>query len=69
MLEDFLPWLHEVTLRGEDYAEMYCSLAEQMESAVEKFNGFIWTTETRAFFHGTAALMRQWAKVCQTIGV
>jgi hypothetical protein len=69
VLEDLLPWLHEVKLSGEDNAELYCSLAEQLESAVEKFSGFIWTDETRALFHETAGIMRQWAKVCQTIGV
>ncbi len=69
MLEDLLPWLHEVKLQGEDHLELYCSLAEQLESAVEKFSGFIWTAETRAFFHESAGMMRQWAKICQTIGV
>jgi hypothetical protein len=69
VLEDLLPWLHEVTLQGEDYAELYCSLAEQLECAVEKFNGFIWTGETRAFFHDTAAMMRRWVEACRTIGV
>jgi hypothetical protein len=69
VLEDLLPWLHEVKLNGEDHAELYCSLAEQLESAVEKFSGFIWTDETRAFLHQSAGMMRHWAKVCQTIGV
>ena len=69
VLEDLLPWLHELILSGEDHAELYCSLADQLEAAVEKFSGFIWTGETRAFFHQTAGMMRQWAKVCQTIGV
>ncbi|HEY2821323.1 MAG TPA: hypothetical protein VGJ06_09805 [Candidatus Acidoferrum sp.] len=69
VLEDLLPWLHEVSLRGEDYADLYCSLAEQLECAVEKFKGFIWTDETRAYFHASAGMMRKWAEVCQTIGV
>jgi len=69
VLEDVLPWLHEAKLQGEDHAESYCSLADQLESAVAKFRGFIWTDETRAFFHDSARLMRQWAKVCNTIGV
>jgi hypothetical protein len=69
MLEDLLPWLHELILSGDDHVELYCSLADQLEAAVEKFSGFIWTSETRAFFHESAGMMRQWAKVCQTIGV
>ena len=69
VLEDLLPLLLEVKLSGEDCGEMYYSLAEQLEIAVEKFTGFIWNSETRAFFHESASMMRQWAKVCQAIGV
>jgi hypothetical protein len=69
MLEDLLPWLQEADLKGSDYLETYCSLAEQLEGAVEKFSGFIWTDETRAFFHETAGIMRKWVAVCKTIGV
>jgi len=69
VLEDLLPWLHETTLRGEDYAEAYCSLAEQLECAVEKFRGFIWTDETRTFFHESAGMMRKWVEVCRVIGI
>jgi len=44
-------------------------LAEQLECAVEKFSGFIWTDETRAFFHESAGMMRRWVEACRTIGV
>jgi hypothetical protein len=69
VLEDLLPWLHEVSLRGEDYAEIYCSLADELEGTVDKFSGFIWTDQTRAFFHESAGLMRQWVNACQRIGI
>lgn len=69
MLEDLLPWLQQADLRGSDYLETYCSLAEQLEATVEKFSGFIWTDETRGFFHSTAAAMREWVKACRQIGV
>jgi hypothetical protein len=69
MLEDLLPWLHEAALGCKDYSEVYCSLAEQLECAVEKFHGFIWTDETRAFVHETAGMMRQWVEACRSIGV
>ena len=69
VLEDLLPWLHEAKPQGEDHAELYCSLADQLESAVEKFGGFIWTDETRAFFRQTAGMMRKWVEACRTIGV
>ena len=55
---------------GEDHAQRHRSLADQLEAAVEKFSGFIWTGEMRAFFAmKLPGMMRQWAKVCQTIGV
>jgi hypothetical protein len=69
VLEDLLPWLQEVTLRGQDYGELYCSLADQLEDAAEKSRGFIWTDETRAFFHESASMMRKWVEVCRAIGV
>ena len=68
-LDDLLPWLHEVKLQGEDHVELYCSLSDQLESVIEKCSGFVWTDETRAFFHDSACLMRQWAKACETIGI
>jgi hypothetical protein len=69
VLEDLLPWLREIPLRGADYGESYCSLADQTEEAAEKFRGFIWTDETRSFFHLSACMMRQWVEACRTIGV
>jgi hypothetical protein len=69
VLEDLLPWLQEVKLSGEDYLELYCSLAEQLDGAIDKFQGFIWTNETRAFFRESAGMMRRWVEVCRTIGV
>lgn len=69
MLEDLLPWLHEADLKGSDYLETYCSLAEQLEAVVETFQGFIWNGETRAFFHATAGAMRQWVGACRSLGI
>jgi len=39
-----------------------------MEEAAELFKGFIWTVETRGFFHSTARVMREWVKACRGIG-
>jgi Reversibly glycosylated polypeptide len=69
VLEDLLPWLQEARLEGGDYLEAHVSLSHQMEDAAERFQGFIWTAETRSFFHFTAHHMREWVKACRCIGV
>lgn len=69
ILEDLLPWLQEAHLDGRDYLEAYVSLSHQLENAVEHFQGFVWTSEARSFFHSTAQIMREWVKACRSIGV
>jgi hypothetical protein len=69
VLEDLLPWLQEVRLDGRDYSEAYTCLSDQLEQAVDHFQGFIWTAETRDFFRSTARVMREWVKACGRIGV
>lgn len=54
---------------GSDYLDAYASLSHQLEQSAEHFKGFIWTTETRNFFHYTAQVMREWAKTYRGIGV
>jgi hypothetical protein len=56
-------------LDGSDYLDAYPSLRHQLEQSAEHFKGFIWTTETRNFFHYTAQVMREWAKTYRGIGV
>lgn len=69
ILEDLLPWLQEAHLGGHDYLEAYVSLSHQLEDAAEHFQGFIWTSEARSFFHSTAQIMRERVKACCCIGV
>lgn len=68
MVEALIDWLMEVKLQGSSFGQLYESLSFELEEAVEKqMTGFIWTDETRAFFHYIAYLMRQWVKACGTI--
>jgi hypothetical protein len=59
VLEDLLPWLQGLRLDASDYLDAYVSLGHQLEESAEHFKGFIWSTETRNFFHYTAQVMRE----------
>ena len=64
-LEDLLPWLIELRLDGDSYAEAYLSLSSQLEDSLSSFSGFIWTDSTREYFHSMAASMRAWVSACR----
>ncbi len=65
VLEDLLPWLVDLRLDGDTYAEAYLSLSLQLEDSLSRFSGFIWTDSTREYFHSMAASMRAWVAACQ----
>lgn len=67
LLEDILAWLVDQRLQGSDCAEAYLSLAAEMQDAVEKFTGSIWTDAAKGFFHQMAHFMREWIGACRTI--
>jgi hypothetical protein len=67
VLEDLLPWLVELQLEGQTYAEAYISLSLLLEDSLDHFTGFIWTDQTRAYFRSMAASMRAWVAACQQV--
>ena len=67
LLEDILPWLHDVKLEGNSYPDSYRSLSYLLEDAVENFQGTIWTDSARGYFHQVAFHMRAWLSGCRTI--
>jgi hypothetical protein len=68
VLEDLLPWLtQEARICGGSYAEAYESLSQELEEAVEKFKGLIWTQDTRDYFHRVAQAMRHWVRACDRL--
>lgn len=67
LLEDLLQWLPTQPLEGNTYCEAYISLSHLLEESVLRFQGFIWTDATRAYFNQMAFCMRKWAEVCQRI--
>lgn len=62
ILDELTAWLTEEKLDGSTYPEAYLSLASRMEDAVERFQGGIWTVDTKGFFHRMAYCMRRWIK-------
>lgn len=66
-LEDITRWLQDARLEGSNYGEVYASLADALEDAVESFSGTIWNEATRGYFHQTAYLMRRWIRACRQI--
>lgn len=68
VLEDLLPWLHELRLEGGTYCQAYETLSHLVEEAVSTFTGQTWTDATRGYFHSIAYCMREWIKVCQRLG-
>lgn len=64
LMEDLTAWLTELQLSGSDYAEVYASLAEELDHAAERFRGFVWTEATRGYLHQLAYCMRRWIKSC-----
>lgn len=67
LLEDITEWLREVKLKGNTYTESYLCLASLLEETVEKFSGFIWTKNSKRYFHYLANCMRTWVKAIKTI--
>ena len=63
LIEEFVPWLREVRLFGNDPLTVYECLAEQMADAADSFSGFIWDDGGRAFMRETARLMREWTRL------
>ena len=67
MMDELGDWIRRVKLDGATYSECYASLADQLEVAVERFDGLVWTRQTRAYFHFIAYCMRQWVGACERI--
>jgi Reversibly glycosylated polypeptide len=68
VLEDLLPWLHELKLEGNTYCQAYESLSYLVEEAVSTFSEGMWTDATRGYFHSMAYCMREWVKACRRLG-
>jgi len=68
IMEELLPWLEEVELTGNTYAETYVCLTDMLDIQMLCFKGSIWTREIKQYFSEVTFSMREWVKVCQKIG-
>ena len=60
IIEDFLPWLIDQQLEGNNCLDAYASLAARIEDDVETFRGFVWDDGGREFLRATAQAMKTW---------
>lgn len=67
LLEELLPWLRELRLSGGTFIDAYASLSHEIQAAVERFQGGLWTDATRGYFHQVAYYMRSWLGACRQI--
>jgi len=67
LLEELLPWLRELRLSGDTFIDAYASLSHEIQAAVERFQGGLWTDATRGYFHQVAYYMRSWLRACRQI--
>ena len=67
LIEEFLPWLCEVRLSGNDPLTAYECLADQMADADDRFRGFMWDDGGREFLRETVGLMRAWTGLVRQI--
>jgi hypothetical protein len=69
IIEELTNWLTEAKVDGSNYLDAYTSLAHQLETQVEKFEGLIWTDATKGYFHQVAYAMQVWISACRQIGI
>jgi hypothetical protein len=68
IVEELLPWLADVGIEGDNYAEAYLSLADRLEAQSARFSGFVWDQGAREFLASTADHMRAWVDAVRSIG-
>jgi hypothetical protein len=69
LLEGLLPWLREVPLSGDSYADAYASLAAALREEARRFTGFVWDEGGREFLVETADGMQDWLDVVSRVGL
>ena len=67
LIEELLPWLQELKLSGTTYPQVYAALADALQGQADHFKGFIWDDGGREFLRDTAACMRTWLRVVQSL--
>ncbi len=75
IVEDLLPWMRELKLPGAkakpattaDYSNAYAALADALDQQAGHMKGFIWDQGGAAFLRDTAACMRRWLQVLETL--
>ncbi|HEU4345180.1 MAG TPA: hypothetical protein VFU31_26825, partial [Candidatus Binatia bacterium] len=67
LMEDFIESIRGFRLQGSTYADVYLSLAQQLDDYAETVKPFNGDDATRLFFHGLANDMRLWSRAVKSI--
>jgi hypothetical protein len=67
VLEELLPWLHEIRLSGSTWLEAYRSLSSGLEGLSTQWHGSDWKEDAGGYLRQIASDMRLWANACETI--
>jgi hypothetical protein len=68
IMEELPTWLRELKLSGTTYLEAYACLADELDHAVPRFEGFVFDQGGRDFLRATAAHMRTWINIVRSLG-
>lgn len=60
LVEELVPWLRQLTLRGTTYEAVYAEVAEALLAESHRFRGFVWDEGGREFLTETATCMQEW---------
>lgn len=64
LLEEFMPWLREVKLWGNNYSEVYTCLSHLLEEKVSEASGGFWANRRMEYFTFVSMEMRKWVEAC-----
>lgn len=67
IVEDLLPWLQDLKLPGGGYAQAYAALADALDEQAGHMSGFVWDQGGCDFLRDTAACMRRWLGLMDTL--
>jgi hypothetical protein len=67
LVEEFLPWLLELDVSGDDYADVYAEVAEALARQAPRFSGSVWDEGGREFLADTADCMSTWLRALRIL--
>ena len=67
VIEELLPWLRELKLTGGTYSDAYACLADEIDAAADRFQGFVFDQGGVEFLRFTAVNMKIWGRAISAL--